>query len=380
MDSVNYGLVGIGNTPNSAWPYHYAGTKDNPKINFTSVFDIDLNKGKKLAKLFKLKFYDSFDAMLESDIDAVLVLVPHHAHEEVVVEAAKAGKHILCEKPMATTLEGCDHMIEATKKAGVKFMIAENHRFLPAHQSISDFVKEGFIGNPFMVRTFEGVYETHNINNPKSWKANIEKAGGGALMDMGVHKFATLNWILNDTVDSAYCWLTKQVTDLPEKAEDNAFIFLKYHSGIIIECTLSFTVNSPPSNHLEIYGTKGSLIENHSWKNPIRLYSSKKLDAEKYDGWYLPKINHGPFPKYYLISMGIEDAHFTECVLTDKDPVFKPEDAREAVATALLAYLSAIEGKTTRMDELIDLYKKKGTKSIFEQLPKAIQINTILDK
>ena len=380
MDSVNYGLVGIGNTYNSAWPYHYAGTKDNPKINYTSVFDIDLKKGKKLAKIFNLKFYDSFEAMLESDIDAVLILVPHHAHEEVVVKAAKAGKHILCEKPMATTLEGCNHMIEATKKAGVKFMIAENHRFLPAHQSIYDFIEGGFIGNPFMVRTFEGVYETHNINNPKSWKASIEKAGGGALMDMGVHKFATLNWILNDTVESAYCWLTKQVTDMPEKGEDNAFVFLKYHSGVIVECTLSFTVNSTPSNHLEIYGTKGSLIENHSWKDPVRLYSSKKLDAEKNDGWYLPKINHGAFPKYYFISMGIEDAYFTECVLEDKDPEFKPEDAKEAVATTLLAYLSAIKGKTTTMNELIDFYKKKGTESIFEQLPKAIQNNTILDK
>ena len=78
--------------------------------------------------------------------------------------------------------------------------------------------------------------------------------------------------------------------------------------------------------------------------------------------------------------MGIEDAYFTECILEDKDPDFKPEDAKEAVATALLAYLSAIKGKTTNMDELIDLYKTKGTKTIFEQLPKAIQTNTILDK
>jgi len=380
MDSVNYGLVGIGNTVNSAWPYHYAGAKDNPNINFTSVFDIDFKKGKKLAKIFNLTFFDSYKEMLESEIDAVLVLVPHHAHEEIVIQAAEAGKHILCEKPMATTLEGCDQMIDATQKAGVKFMIAENHRFLPVHQSIYNYIKEGFIGKTFMARTFEGVFETHNITNSKSWKASIERAGGGALMDMGVHKFATLNWILDDTVESAYCWLTKQINNLPEKGEDNAFIFLKYHSGIIVECTLSFTVNSTPTNHLEIYGTKGTLIENHSWKDPVRLYSSKESDAEKYDGWYLPKINHGTFPKYYLISMGIEDAHFTECILEDKDPSFNPEDAKEAVATALLAYLSAIKGKTTTMNELIDLYKTNGTKTIFEQLPKAIQNNTRLDK
>jgi predicted dehydrogenase len=379
MKSVKYGLVGIGNTLNSAWPYHYVGCKDNPKIEFVSVFDINQKKATKLAKIFKLKSYASYEELLESDIDALLVLVPHHAHESVVIEAAKAGKHILCEKPMATTLEGCDQMIKATKKAGVKFMIAENHRFLPAHQSIHDFVDQGTVGDVFMVRSYEGVPEVHNVNNPESWKAHPIKAGGGALMDMGVHKFATFNWILNDTVDSAYCWITKQLTKLPEKAEDNAFTFLKYQSGIIVECVLSFTVNAPSSNQLEIYGTEGTLIENHDWNNPIKIYTPRKLDAEKLKGWYFPKINHGPFPKYYHISMGNEDSYFTDCILEDKEPEFTPEQAKEAIATVLLAYLSAINGRTTSMDELMDIYKKEGTGYIHENLLKAVQNNYILE-
>ncbi len=379
MNSVKYGLVGIGNTINSAWPYHYVGCKDNPKIEFVSVYDINQKKAAKLAKIFKLKTFNSYEDLLESDIDAVLIMVPHHAHEEVVIEAAKAGKHILCEKPMATTLEGCDKMIKATKKAGVKFMIAENHRFLPAHQAIHNFVNEGTIGNLFMIRSYEGVPEVHNVNNPESWKADPIKAGGGALMDMGVHKFATFNWILNDTVDSAYCWITKQLTKLPEKAEDNAFIFLRYTSGVIAECVLSFTVNAPSSNQLEVYGTEGTLVENHDWENPIKIYTAHKIDANKSNGWYFPKINHGPFPTYYHISMGNEDAYFTDCILEDKEPEFTPEHAKEAVATVLLAYLSAINGRTTSMDELLDVYKTKGTKSILGQLRKGVQENYILD-
>jgi predicted dehydrogenase len=379
MDSVKYGLVGIGKTLNSAWPYHYAGSKNNPKLKFVSVFDINQKKGAKYAKRYKLRWFDSYEALLESDIDAVLIMVPHHAHEEVVIKAAKAGKHILCEKPMATTLEGCDAMIKATRKAGVKFMIAENHRFLPAHQAIHDYVSEGLIGKVFMIRSFEGVSEVHNVTNPNSWKADPIKAGGGALMDMGVHKFATINWILNDTVDSAYCWITKQITNLPEKAEDNAFILLKYKSGVISETVLSFTVNAPSSNQLEIFGTDGTLIENHSWENPIKLYSFHKLEAEKLNGWYFPKINHGPYPRYYEISMGNEDSYFTDCILEDKKPEFTPEQAREAIATALLAYLSAINGRTTSMDELMELYKTKGTKVILEQLSNAVQENCILD-
>jgi predicted dehydrogenase len=379
MDSVKYGLVGIGNTMNSAWPYHYFGCKDNRKIKFTSVFDINQKKGAKIAKIYKLKFFNSYETLLESDIDAVLVMVPHHAHEEVVIEAAEAGKHILCEKPMATTLEGCDQMIHATKKAGVKFMIAENHRFLPAHQEIHKLVNNGIIGKVFMIRSYEGVAEVHNVTNPKSWKADPIKAGGGALIDMGVHKFATFNWILNDTVDSAYSWITKQITKLPEKAEDNAFTFLKYKSGIVAECVLSFTVNNPSSNQLEIYGTDGTIIENHAWENPIKIYSPHKIKAEKSNGWYYPKINHGPFPKYYHLSMGNEDSYFTDCILENKVPKFTPEHAKEAVATALLSYLSAINDRTTSMDELIELYQSKRTKIISEQLRNAIQENCILD-
>ncbi|MFX0021437.1 MAG: Gfo/Idh/MocA family protein [Candidatus Hermodarchaeota archaeon] len=379
MKSVKYGLVGIGNTVNSAWPYHYVGCKDNSKIEFAAVYDINQKKATKLAKIFKLRPYSSYEELLESDIDAVLVLVPHHAHEEMVVKAAKARKHILCEKPMATTLEGCDQMISATKKAGVKFMIAENHRFLPAHQSIHNFINEGIIGKVFMVRSYEGVAEVHNVNNPDSWKAHPLKSGGGALMDMGVHKFATFNWILNDKVNAAYCWLTKQLTNLPEKAEDNAFIFLKYQSGIIIECVLSFTVNAPPTNQLEIYGTEGSLVENHAWENPIKIYSPQKLNAEKVNGWYYPKINHGPFPKYYHISMGNEDSYFTDCILNNNEPEFTPQQAREAVATVLLAYLSAINGRTTSMEELIKLYETSGTKNISKELGKVVQENYILD-
>jgi len=378
MDSVKYGLVGIGNTFNSAWPYHYVGCKDNPKIKFVSVYDINQKKAKKLAKIFKLETYSSYQDLLESDIDAVLIMIPHHAHEEAVIEAAKAGKHILCEKPMATTLEACDKMIEVTKKAGVKFMIAENHRFLPAHQAIYNFVNQGTVGKVFMIRAYEGVPEVHNITNPNSWKADPIKAGGGALMDMGVHKFATFNWILKDTVDSAYCWITKQIINLPEKAEDNAIILLKYRSGVIIECTLSFTLNSPPYNQIELYGTEGTLIENHNWESPVKIYTPQKLNANKLNGWYFPQINHGPFPKYYHISMGIEDSYFTDCILEDKEPEFKPEQAKEAVATVLLAYLSAINGKTTSMDELMDIYRAKGTTFVHENLVKAIQDNYIL--
>ena len=127
MDYVKYGVIGCG----SAWSFHQAGCNNNPNIKFTAVYDINEKLAKRIAKRFKMQYYSSLDSFLKSDIDAVLIMVPHFLHEKMVLAAVEAGKHVLCEKPMAPTLEECDAIIKATRKAGVKFMIAENHRFLP---------------------------------------------------------------------------------------------------------------------------------------------------------------------------------------------------------------------------------------------------------
>jgi len=375
MEFVKYGIIGSG----TVWRFHRIGCKSNPKIKFTSVYDINEKVARRSAKTSKMNYYNSVDDLIKSDIDAVLIMVPHFLHEKYVTAAAEAGKHVLCEKPMATTLEGCDDMIKATKKAGVKFMIAENHRFLPAHAYIKDALQSGLIGNIFLIRSYEGVNEIPGLMKEGFWKGHPILAGGGSLMDMGAHKFATINWILNDKVESAYCWLTKQCTNLDEKAEDNAMVLLKYSKGTIIETLVSFSVISPPTNSLEIYGTEGTIIENHEWYKPVRIFSNNEKMGKNKGKWHEPEINHGPFPKYYEISMGVEDSHFTDCILDNKEPEFTPQQAKEAIATVLLSYLSAERGKTTKYEELMKIYKTEGTKTILEGLNKSIQNNYCIE-
>jgi len=369
MDYVKYGLIGSG----AAWRYHSLGIKKIPTLKLKSMYDI--KNARMTARAKKMDFYDDFDEFLKSDIDAVMIFTPHYLHEQYVLAAADAGKHVLLEKPMATTLEGCDEMIEATRKAGVKFMVAENHRFLPAHKYIMGAIQSGLIGKPFLIRSYEGVDEIEGLMKKGFWKGHPLMAGGGSLMDMGAHKFATMNWILNDTVESAYSWITKQCTSLEEKAEDNAMVFLQYKKGTIAECTVSFSVMSPFSNSLEIYGTMGTIVENHDWENPIRMFSKHGNMGEYKGKWYEPKIEHGAFPKYYQISMRNEDSHFTDCILNDTDPEFTPEQAKEAIAVVLMSYLSAKLGKTATRNDLMEIYRTKGTKSILEGLEKTVKNN-----
>ncbi|MFX0133273.1 MAG: Gfo/Idh/MocA family protein, partial [Candidatus Hodarchaeota archaeon] len=209
------------------------------------------------------------------------------------------------------------------------------------------------------------------------WHFTYDKGGGGVLADQGAHKFALLNWLLNDTVESAQAWCAKTLNSPPNKGEDNAIIFLRYKKGAIAEVTVSTSAIHTPYNSTELHGTKGSILENHQWDNPVKIFSSHK-DAEIKGFFYSPKKDppeHAPFPKYYMISTHGEDTHFAECILNNTQPKFAPEQARDAVAVILLAYLSVKNKTITKMDELNKIAKKEGTKSILEGLEEFMQKN-----
>jgi predicted dehydrogenase len=369
-DFVKFGIIGVG----SVWRYHKIGTKGNPKIKFVSAYDIDESKLRNAEKFSQLTTYTSLDQFLKSDIEAVLILVPHYLHKEIVIAAAEAGKHVLCEKPMAPSLEECDEMIKATKKASVKFMIAESHRFLPAHQLIKQMLEKGYIGDVMLGRTYEGAYCAPNeFLDSNWWHFCYDKGGGGVVADQGVHKFTMLNWFLGE-VDSAQCWLGKTVNSPPNKGEDTAIILLRYKCGAMITVDLSSTTVHPLTNRTELHGTKGSILEDHSWADPIKVFSSHP-EAEVKGEFYSPKVEHGPFPVYYKISMGKEDDYFASCILEDKIPEFTPEQARDGVAVVLLSYLSAKKGSMANMEDLTKVYKTDGTKSILKGLESRVQKN-----
>jgi predicted dehydrogenase len=371
MEPVKFGVIGVG----SAWSFHSAGCAGSSVLRFVSVYDINQAQASNVAERYRaneMRAYSDLQGLLHSEIDAVLVMVPHAYHEEIVVQCAAAGKHVLCEKPMATTLEGCDMMVEATRDAGVKFMIAENHRFLPAHQYVHDAIRDGLVGEVFLVRAFEGVNEIPGLSQPGFWKGDPIKAGGGCLMDMGAHKFAAVEWILEDEVESVTAMLSKQVANLPEKAEDNALAIVRFANGTVGEIVVSFTQIAPPFNSLEIYGTRGTILENHMWAKPVRIYSDHEAMAEHRQQWFEPEIEHAPFPGYYVICARYLDEYFARCIVEDREPEFTPENARSAIAGVLMGYLSAQTGKAATRDDLMELAARKGTRSLLENLTEYI--------
>jgi predicted dehydrogenase len=374
MEMVKFGILGCGNASN----YHTLGIKKdpNPNMKFIAAYDINEKNLNRVAKRNKLTPYTDLDDFLHSNIEAVLLLVPHYLHAELTEKIADAGKHVLCEKPMACTLEECDRMIKATERAGIKFMIAENHRFLPIHRYIKTLLDKDFIGDVFLARTYEGAYcDPQEFLDPNVWNFTFDKGGGGVIMDQGVHKFTMLNWYLGD-VESAQCWCSKTINSPPNKGEDTAIILLRYKSGTIVSVALSSTTVHPLNNSTELQGTKGTIYEDHSWEQPLKIFSSHP-EAEKKGEFYSPSepIEHGAYPQYYTISARHEDRYFAECILNDKKPEFTPEQAKEAVTVVLLSYLSAKRGMVVNMDEFKNYSKKEGTENILDNFLPIIQNN-----
>ncbi|MFX1304233.1 MAG: Gfo/Idh/MocA family protein [Promethearchaeota archaeon] len=374
MELVKFGILGCGNASN----FHILGIKKdhNPNIKFIAAYDINENNLNRVSKRNKLTPYTNLDEFLHSDIEAVLLLIPHYLHADLTEKIADAGKHILCEKPMACTLEECDRMIKATERAGVKFMIAENHRFLPVHRYIKTLLNKDFIGDVFLARTYEGAYcDPQEFLDPNVWNFTFDKGGGGVVMDQGVHKFTMLNWFLGD-VESAQCWCSKTVNSPSNKGEDTSIILLRYKSGAIVSVALSSTTVHPLNNSTELQGTKGTIYEDHSREQPIKIFSSHP-EAEKKGEFYSPSepIEHGAYPQYYTISARYEDRYFADCILNDKEPEFTPEQAKEAVAVVLLSYLSAKRGMIVSMDEFKNYSKKEGTANILDNFLPVIQNN-----
>jgi predicted dehydrogenase len=321
------------------------------KAHLVAVCDTNETAAKGLARSYRAeKVYTDYRKLLEhKDIVAVSICLPHYLHAEVTEAAAESGKHILCEKPMATTLKDCDRMINAARKAGVKLMIAENHRWTPAHIAIKEALDRGKIGEVILVRTYEVVDERTNMSNPALWKGTADRAGGGSLMDQGVHKAAMLRWFCGD-VKSVYCWTSQQMIKLPNKAEDTAMMFLKFEKGAVGDLFLSFAPIAYYNNAFELYGTHGTILEDHSWTDPVRIYSTKP-GKDSYR-WVTPKVEHQPYPGYYKISFRLEAEHFVDCILQDRQPELSGEDGKAAVEVALLGYQSVKTGKEIRRGEV----------------------------
>ena len=256
------GIIGCGKI---AQVRHIPEYAENPYAELAGFYDLNTQRAAELAAQYGGKAYESAEAMLAAPaIDAVSVCVANHAHAPITIAALKAGKHVLCEKPMATTLEECEEMVETAHEAGKFLMIGHNQRLAKAHAVAKELIDQGMIGRIITFRTTfgHGGPETWSVDPGKNtWFFDKNKAAMGAMADLGIHKTDLIQFLTGQHVVRT----TARVVTLDKKdasgqligVDDNAICIYEMSGGTMGTMTASWTYYGAEDNSTILYGEKG---------------------------------------------------------------------------------------------------------------------------
>ena len=274
--SMNIGIIGAG----FIGELHGEAIERIPGIKILGVCRTNKNELEKMAFKFHAEAYEDYKKLLANkEINIVVVATPHHLHTDIAVEAARLGKHIMLEKPMALTLRECDSIINAAAEAKVKLNVGFCHRFAKAHQKAKEIIDSGEIGA--LVYGTATMAKFWMEGNRRPWHLD-RKTGGGMWLTAGIHCLDRLTWFMGSNITAVS---GKFFTCFHEqKADDGGMVFVRYGNGACGAVVSTGYQEGAPKHLTELTGTKGmisvdyesiSIGKNGKWQQ-VEDYSSEK--------------------------------------------------------------------------------------------------------
>ena len=325
---------------------------ENPNTRIDLWYDAVPERAKRMAAQFGGKVCESAEELLAADLDAVSVCVANVYHADMTVKALNAGKHVLCEKPMAISLAECEAMVSAAAASGKHLMIGHNQRYAPAHQKARALIEAGEIGKVLtFLTTFGHSGPEIWTGTANSWVFDRSKAAFGALADLGIHKADLIHYLTGDEIIEASAFVgtldKKSPEGVPITVDDNALCIMRLKQGGMGVLRASWTFYGQEDNSTRIYGTKGVL----------RVYDDPRqsLILERKDGtierFELDHITtNAEQTSGNRRSTGVIDA-FVESIVTDKPSLAEGCEAVKAMRAIFAAVKSAEEGRAVRVGE-----------------------------
>jgi predicted dehydrogenase len=285
-------------------------------------------------------FTDYREMLALPELDVVTLALPNDLHLEATLAAAEAGKHVICEKPIARTLEEADQMIAACKEGGVQLFYAEELCFAPKYVRAKHLADDGALGEVFLVKQSE---EHSGPHAPWFW--DVERSGGGVLMDMGCHGIAFARWVLgNRPIGQVSATMGTFVHGAKTRGEDHALCVLTFEGGAIAMIEDSWAKGGGMDDQAEIYGTLG-----HTRADLIRGSSLTTYSEAGY-GYAVEKAGlttgwtFTVFEELWNYGFPQEMQYFIDCVQKDEPSFVTGEDGRAALEAIYAAYHSAGTG------------------------------------
>lgn len=335
MDKVGFGIIGLG-----IWgETHLKAYSEHPGVDLVKICDLNGKRAKEMAKQYKVKEYctDYKELLKDERIAAVSIVTPDFAHTPVACAAARAGKHILLEKPMATKVEDCQKMIAAAEKAGVTLMVDFHNRFNPTIAQTKDAIKQKELGELKMA--------TMRLNDtiavPRDW---LSWAGKSSVhWFLGSHSVDLVRYLFDDEVKKVYTVSRSDVlSKIGVKTHDFLLSILELERGGVVSLENCWIIseNAPViyDFKVELVGAKGTVYVDVSHNRAVQKYTMK--------GAAYPDVFCRPEIQRQTRGFGVESInHFADCIIAGKKPIIGPEDGLAATKVLVAMLESDAKGK-----------------------------------
>lgn len=278
--------------------------------------------------------YATFDTIRDNpDIDIVYVCLPNAMHADYTIRAARAGKHVMCEKPMAVSVAECEAMIAACKQAGRKLMIGYRCHFEPTNVAAMRLARAGAAGRTRYVRSEHGFVQ----RDPLKWRLRKAMSGGGSLMDMGIYSLQAARYM---TGEEPVAVTARESTDRSDprfrEVEDIIDWTLEFPSGAIASCQSMYSANQ---NHILLMGDRGRIE-----LEPATRYAGNRLwtGADGREQAVTP-------PALGTTQFAGQLDHLADCIRTGREPIVSGEEGLRDMRIVEAIYRSVREGRTIRL-------------------------------
>jgi predicted dehydrogenase len=315
---------------------HLPALAQLPGVKITSVVATSHESAERAAKPYAADpLTDIAIAAADPHTDVLDIVAPPDIHLPAVEIAAAHGKHAICIKPLARSLDEADRMLAAVEAAGTRLFYAENVPFIPALQQARKAVDAGDIGEVFRVKACEGIGQPHS-----PWFFDPERSGGGAILDMAVHSLEFCRFFAKSNVSTVYAEAGTFVHQKRTPAEDTAVLTLRFANGVIGQCEDSWSLAGAMDSRFEIFGTEGRILVDNLHRQPLQLVNDTA-------GWSYPLPIAGLVADGHLAMLG----HFLDCLRSGAPSLSDGRVGRDVLAVVDAAYRSVASGRREEIKE-----------------------------
>jgi len=342
--TLKVGIIGCGSIAEFRHAPEYA---ENPDAEIVAFYDPKTERAERLAKAYGGRVVGDYKAILaDPSIDAISDCSTNEMHHVITTQALESGKHVLCEKPMAVTLDGAREMLDAARKSGKILMLAHNQRLAPAHRKAREIIQSGELGRVITFATTFGHKGPEYWSESKSkatWFFERQKSVFGVAGDLGMHKIDLLRYLLDDEIEEVSAFVgtldKKGVDGAPIGVSDNMVCMLKTRRNTFGTLAVSWTYYGPEDNSTTLYCERGIMKIYADPDFPIRITNAAGEEAL----YKVGKIQTNESQS----NSGVIDA-FLASIVNKTAPIVSGEDGYRGLQVVFAAIKASETGMTVK--------------------------------